>query len=148
MIKAGAGHDGNTNLFDKVARKGNVVAVKADSVEIAEHVVGAFGHKRRESGARQDVTHARAPHPIVGQLLGEKAVRQGPITEDAIMGDDLLWALAEIYVRCGENSAAMDQLELLCSVAPAYSPALLSLDPIWDPVRDHPRFQALLAGES
>ncbi len=47
----------------------------------------------------------------------------------------LLWALV-----------AIDQLEFLLSRPGELSVALLRLDPTWDPLRDHPRFQKLLEG--
>ncbi len=49
-----------------------------------------------------------------------------------------------IYVMVGESDAAIDQLELLLSLPGEISTPLLRLDPTWDPLRDHPRFQALL----
>jgi serine/threonine-protein kinase len=53
-------------------------------------------------------------------------------------------ALAEIYAIVNEHGAAIDQLEYLMSVPGETSVSVLRLDPIWDPLRDHPRFQALL----
>jgi tetratricopeptide (TPR) repeat protein len=53
--------------------------------------------------------------------------------------------LAEIYTTTGEYEAAIDRLEYLLSIPYRVSVPLLKLDPHWDPLRDHPRFQALLA---
>ena len=44
----------------------------------------------------------------------------------------------------GEFELAVDQLEVLLSRPSALSVPWLRLDPTWDPLRDHPRFQALL----
>jgi hypothetical protein len=44
----------------------------------------------------------------------------------------------------GDYEAAIDQLELLLSVPSSVSVALLRIDPAWGPLRDHPRFRALL----
>jgi hypothetical protein len=53
--------------------------------------------------------------------------------------------LAEIYVMVGEYDAAIDQLEHLLSIpAPFISAPWLRVDPIWQPLLDHARFQALL----
>jgi hypothetical protein len=52
--------------------------------------------------------------------------------------------LAEVYAMVGEYDAAIEQLEYLLSIPCLVSPALLRIDPIWAPLRDHPRFQALL----
>lgn len=74
---------------------------------------------------------------------GEKAVELLPISKDAFSGPDHVERLAEIYVRVGENDRAIDQLEQLLSIPSRLSPALLRLDPIWDPLRDDPRFRRL-----
>jgi serine/threonine-protein kinase len=44
----------------------------------------------------------------------------------------------------GEYDAAIGQLELLLSIPSEISIPLLRVDPLWDPLRDHPRFQELL----
>ena len=49
-----------------------------------------------------------------------------------------------IYARVGENDQALDLIEELLSIPGNMSVGLLRLDPVWDPLRDHPRFQALL----
>jgi TolB-like protein/tRNA A-37 threonylcarbamoyl transferase component Bud32/Tfp pilus assembly protein PilF len=78
---------------------------------------------------------------------GREAVRIMPISKDAIMGPELINYLAEIYMRCGEHEAAIDQLETLISLPGFYLSAnILRLDPIWDPIRSNPRFKRLLEG--
>jgi serine/threonine-protein kinase len=44
----------------------------------------------------------------------------------------------------GEYDAAIDQLDVLLSIPSLISVPLLRVDPTWDPLRDHPRFLALL----
>jgi serine/threonine-protein kinase len=44
----------------------------------------------------------------------------------------------------GEYDAALDEIEYLLSIPGWISYHDLRLDPIWDPLRDHPRFQELL----
>jgi serine/threonine-protein kinase len=44
----------------------------------------------------------------------------------------------------GESDAAIDQIEAVLAAPGELSVPLLRIDPIYDPLRDHPRFQALL----
>jgi TolB-like protein len=52
--------------------------------------------------------------------------------------------LARVYAHFGEHDEAINLLEQMLP-APSYLTVhILEVDPIWDPLRDHPRFQALL----
>ncbi len=55
--------------------------------------------------------------------------------------------LAEIYAWCGREDLAIDKLEFALSVPSPTHRNILRIDPIWDPLRDNPRFQELIAGE-
>jgi TolB-like protein/Tfp pilus assembly protein PilF len=77
----------------------------------------------------------------------ESAVETAPIYMGAERGVALTDDLAEIYIRVGEYEAAIDQLEYLLSVPSGISIPLLRVDPLYDPLRDHPRFQAMLERE-
>jgi serine/threonine-protein kinase len=52
--------------------------------------------------------------------------------------------LARVLARFGEHDGAIDLLEELLPAPSWLSVPLLEIDPIWDPLRSHPRFQALL----
>jgi tetratricopeptide (TPR) repeat protein len=75
---------------------------------------------------------------------GEQAVELMPISKDALDGPDQAIELAKIYSRVGEADKALDLIDELLSIPSWLSVGLLRLDPVWDPLRDHPRFQALL----
>jgi TolB-like protein/Flp pilus assembly protein TadD len=77
----------------------------------------------------------------------EQAVETAPIYLGPERGVSLADDLAEIYVRVGEYEAAIDQLEYLLSLPSLITIPLLRVDPLYDPLRDHPRFQALLERE-
>ena len=81
----------------------------------------------------------------------EEAIREGklaveilPLSRDALAGTGRILALAKIYAMVSEQDEAIDQLEVLLSIPSDISVPLLKIDPQWDPLREHPRFQALL----
>jgi hypothetical protein len=79
---------------------------------------------------------------------GKLAVELLPISKEAYRGAYRAIDLAQIYTMVGEKEAAIDELEHLLSIPSPLSVPLLRLDPIWDPLRDHPRFQQLVAQEN
>jgi tetratricopeptide (TPR) repeat protein len=76
---------------------------------------------------------------------GQRAVELRPISKDAFVGPYLQHQLARIYVLTGEPEKALDQLEPLLKVPYYLSPGVLSVDPNFAPLRNNPRFQALIA---
>ena len=82
--------------------------------------------------------------------VAERAIMILPRTKDAVGGPALEENLALIQTMFGENSRAISTLTLLLQTpydSPMYhfvlTPALLRLDPIWDPLRSDPAFQKL-----
>jgi TolB-like protein/Flp pilus assembly protein TadD len=73
-----------------------------------------------------------------------RAVEMWPVSKDAFEGARPAIELAKVYARVGDHDRAIDQLEDLLSIPCRLSVPLLRLDPAWDPLRDHPRFQELL----
>jgi len=67
-----------------------------------------------------------------------------PLSRDGLLGADALMDLADIYVICGEQDEAISLLEKLLTVPGWTSVNLLRLDPIYDPLRENPRFQTLV----
>ena len=59
-------------------------------------------------------------------------------------GDGRVAGLALIYTLVGNVEAAIDQLELLVSIPSEFTTYRLRLDPTYDPLREHPRFQELI----
>jgi tetratricopeptide (TPR) repeat protein len=75
---------------------------------------------------------------------GKKAVELLPESEDAFTGPQVTAALAEIYVWVGEYDESFRLLDHLLTVRNGLTVPLLKLDPVWDPLRKDPRFQALI----
>ena len=75
---------------------------------------------------------------------GLKAVELMPISRDAVRGYHHEWELTRIYTMVGEHDLAISKLEHLLSIPGQLSPAWLRMDPVFDPLRNHPRFQKLV----
>lgn len=75
-----------------------------------------------------------------------KAVAVLPVSVDGYFGGYQLVGLAQIAARVGSPDLALEQIrQLMAMPAGTYmSVERLKLDPIWDPLRQDPRFQALL----
>jgi TolB-like protein/DNA-binding SARP family transcriptional activator/Flp pilus assembly protein TadD len=76
---------------------------------------------------------------------GQRGVDLRPISKDTYQGYYREWDLARIYVMVGEYDAAVDRLAYLVSIPGYLTPAWLRIDPTWDSLRGHPRFQRLVA---
>jgi hypothetical protein len=70
-----------------------------------------------------------------------------PPQKDAVEGPENLANLAEIQAWTGDASAAVKTLRqvLLLPAGMVASIARLKIDPVWDPIRNDPGFQQLLA---
>ncbi|HWX16240.1 MAG TPA: hypothetical protein VNY07_06605 [Chthoniobacterales bacterium] len=84
--------------------------------------------------------------------LSEQAMAANPIEKDAVDGPIPIEILARVAARVGEPDRAITALQKLLSIpyngalaAAPLTPALLRLDPMFDPLRNDPRFQKLAA---
>jgi TolB-like protein/Tfp pilus assembly protein PilF len=75
---------------------------------------------------------------------GKRAVQLLPESQDAFDGPKTTVALAEIYALTGESDRALELLDRSLSTPNGVTVPVLRLDPIWDPLRSDPRFQALI----
>jgi hypothetical protein len=72
------------------------------------------------------------------------AVDLMPMSKDAVLASNPLRGLAQIHTMVGDHDAAIDLLDYLLSIPSWVSVPSLRLNPTWGPLRDNPRFQALL----
>jgi serine/threonine protein kinase/Tfp pilus assembly protein PilF len=83
--------------------------------------------------------------------LAERAIAAIPIEKDAMDGPMPIEVLARVAAQTGESDRAIAALEKVLSIPGAgawtlnipLTPALLRLDPMFDPLRKDPRFQKL-----
>ena len=76
----------------------------------------------------------------------QKAVDLIPVSKDAMAGPEYLAHLAETYTIAGEYDAAIEKLEYLLEIPAGVHIGELKVEPVWDSLRNHPRFQKLLEG--
>jgi TolB-like protein/Tfp pilus assembly protein PilF/tRNA A-37 threonylcarbamoyl transferase component Bud32 len=77
---------------------------------------------------------------------GERAVELMPSSKGAVEGPLLIKFLAIIYAWTGDQNRAIERLTEAMKLPGAYlSYGQLRLNPLWDPLRRDPRFQAIVA---
>ena len=154
---------------------GRGITGQDDPYSVSAHLAAAWLHAKmgRTSEARTLYAYAaerveRAPGalPSIGGRhtwlsiayagLGrrDEAIREGMTAERLLRASNDLWSwptnlelVTHAYVIAGAHDLALDRIEELLSLRYylALSPALLRVDPRWDALRQHPRFQKLLA---
>ena len=89
---------------------------------------------------------------VAALALSERAIAMNPIERDAVAGPGSIEILARVAARMGEPDRAITVLQKLLSIPYTsrltlvpLTPALLRLDPMFDPLRSDPRFQKLAA---
>src|SRR5256714_9935773 len=74
----------------------------------------------------------------------KRATELLPESVDAFDGPVCTQTLAEIYVIVGEHDKAISIVEGMLDRPTQMTVAILKINPLWDPVRQNPRFIAML----
>jgi serine/threonine-protein kinase len=98
--------------------------------------------------------HSALGIALAGLGLREDAIREGkrgvelyPVALDHFHGPQHVADLAVIYTKVGDFDAAFELLEQLVEMPAGVLPGELELAPVWAPLRDDPRYRALIHRE-
>jgi tetratricopeptide (TPR) repeat protein len=110
-----------------------------------------FLEKKIQEGRNIPAVHEALGTAYAGLGRKEDAIREGklavemiPVSKDAFQGPGSVITLAQIYTMTGEFDQALDQLDYLLSIPSWFSIRALQLEPVWDPLRSHPRYPQLI----
>jgi serine/threonine protein kinase/predicted Zn-dependent protease len=134
-------------------RAGDVAAARAT------YQSAALDFNRRLEKMAPDSLTAAVAYAYLGQAYaglgeaapaiaeGQKAMAIQPTSKDPVDGPAREESMARIYALLGDADHAIPILKRLLQIpySGAITPALLRLDPVWDQIRNDPRFQELVA---
>ena len=135
--------------------RSEVYQLRGDRRRAAAYADSARSTLEAQSRAAPDDGQRHALLGLALAFLGRKAEAIGegrlgvealPVERDGFLGPYVQLQLVRIYLLSGEPDRALDQLEPLLRIPFYLSPGWLRLDPAFEPVRTHPRFERLLAG--
>ena len=129
--------------------------------EYAGDIVGARATAQQMLGSLETLCQKDPDNPNFAQVLSvtravlgqkdaaikeaERAIALLPSGKDAVAGPKAEETLASVEVLVGDKNRAIPRLQRLLEIpyANPLTPALLRLDPHWDPLRGDPAFQKL-----
>ena len=99
------------------------------------------------------ITHVAQTYSLLGDYAAARREAERAVAayaKDAMVFPQALTVLARVQCEAGEVDAAIATLTRVLKIYCAYAvtPALLRMEPVWDPIRNDPRFQALCQDKS
>jgi TolB-like protein len=150
---------GESSDFEKLLlalshqRAGDVAAARAtyqDAAQDLQRQLEKFAPDSYQAAwthATLGVAYAGLGEAASAIAEGQKAMAMQPTSKDQFEGPLREEAMARIYALLGDADHAIPILKRLLQIPYflAPTPALLRLDPVWDQIRNDPRFQELAA---
>ncbi|MBS0661058.1 MAG: protein kinase [Verrucomicrobia bacterium] len=148
--------DPNLFTFPREWFAGWIARLRGDTAA----ATAAFRAARAAAEAAQQ-RHSDAPKRIavvalLAAVLGDRpaaeraiarAVELVPLSRDAVDGAEMLEMRARVAALAGDTATALETIESLLRRPGDLCYGSLLLDPVWDSLRDEPRFRAALAGQ-
>jgi len=102
-------------------------------------------------GPTDPARHLELAFILVGLNQKDEAIAEArraaellPESKDAFDGPQITAALAQIYALTGEKDRAFELLDHSLNTPNGVTVPALKIDPVWDPIRNDARFQALI----
>ncbi|HEU4464027.1 MAG TPA: adenylate/guanylate cyclase domain-containing protein [Gemmatimonadota bacterium] len=118
---------------------------RAANREIAELEAGLDPFiQRAQAYAYRGIANALLGQPAEAGRDARRALELLPISRDAVDGPRVHVQTAAAFLLAGDRESAFHVLDMLASVPSDLSSARLRLNPVYDSLRDDPRYAALL----
>jgi serine/threonine-protein kinase len=134
-------------------RAGDVAAARATYEKAAQDIrnelekVAPDSFQEADLRAALGLSYAGLGEARAAVAEGQKAMAMRPTSKDPMEGPGEEERMANIYALLGDADHAIPILKRLLRIPYGFAitPALLRLDPVWDQIRNDPRFQELAA---
>ena len=136
-------------------RAGNVAASEATYQQAVQEFTRRLSNAAKDSGFAAElhsdlgIAYAGLGDAASAVTEGRKGMALQPSSQDPYEGPGREEAMAEIYALLGNADEAIPILKRLVQISSSTEivPELMRTNPIWDPIRNDPEFQQLLAGK-
>ena len=136
-----------------IRRAGNVAASRATYQRAVQEFTQELSTVSEDSGPAAalhswlGIAYAGLGNAAAAASEGQKGMAQQPTSEDPFEGPGREEQMAQIYALLGNADEAMPILKRLLHTSSftGITPELMRIDPIWDPIRNDPRFHELIA---
>ena len=134
--------------------EGLVARLRGDAAAARSAFTSARNELNRTVRDQPDYAAALCALGVLDAALGnkEEAIREGrravelmPVSKSAVEGPMLIQYLAVIYAWTGDKDRAIERLAEAVRLPGRLSYGHLRRDPLWDPLRGDPRFEAIVA---